>query len=513
MDQSQLCLGCMENSEGAAFCPHCGWRRSAAPQSPLYLAPGTVLLDQYVVGRALGPVASSISYLAWDRGAGRKVTVKEFFPEGIAARLQDAAVAPQSGQEQAYQQSLEKFLSEGQAVPPALNSFRANGSAYLVMESVKELAIAAPWESAGAQSSFKDVSGLIVPALETNTPSRAAGELIPSTQPSQPATTQPPTVTELPKTTPPVQSNVAARPWLKWVAAFFVVLLAGGIVFERQQQQEREAQLERERQREIAARKERELQLQREIAAQKERELQRQRELAAQKEWELQRQQGIIEAQQRELLRQRELQRQLQLRRRQQQAVVDPRRNQPPGYIPPVTRPQVRQPDFNTPARLPMTYEQLLSQAQAALRRNSPQAAQLAEQAIQAGASKPGGYEVLGYSRLYFFGDPRGAETAMRAAMIRGGSAVFRVKHDHANGSFQRFCSGVLLIGAAGVSYAAADNSDRFDASAAEIQDVNRNKMQRRSFHVKTSTRNYNFGPTSNQPDAEVALAVRLLGR
>jgi len=137
----------------------------------------------------------------------------------------------------------------------------------------------------------------------------------------------------------------------------------------------------------------------------------------------------------------------------------------------------------------------------------------LAAQTIQMDPSKPGGYEVLGYSKLYFFDDPNGAETAMRAAMSRGGSAVFRVRHDHGNGNFQRYCSGVLMIRPSGISFAAADNSDRFDARAGEIQDANRNKLQRGSFHVRTSTRNYNFGPTSRQPDAEAALAVRLLGR
>ena len=68
--------------------------------------------------------------------------------------------------------------------------------------------------------------------------------------------------------------------------------------------------------------------------------------------------------------------------------------------------------------------------------------------------SKPsGGYEVLDYSKLYL-GDPRGAET---------GAGVFRVKHDHGNGSFERYCAGVLMIRRSGISFAAADNSDRLD--------------------------------------------------
>src|SRR5262249_39636208 len=73
-----------------------------------------------------------------------KVELKEFFPEGVAARLPDAGVAPRSGQEHAYRQNLEGFLREDPAARTALTSFRANGSAYLVMENVKELGIESP---------------------------------------------------------------------------------------------------------------------------------------------------------------------------------------------------------------------------------------------------------------------------------------------------------------------------------------------------------------------------------
>jgi hypothetical protein len=90
MDRDQRCLGFMEISEGAALCPHCGWRRDSAATWPLYMPPGTVLRDQYLVGRALGQAGSGVTYLAGDQTLARKVELKEFFPKGIATRLPGA---------------------------------------------------------------------------------------------------------------------------------------------------------------------------------------------------------------------------------------------------------------------------------------------------------------------------------------------------------------------------------------------------------------------------------------
>jgi len=138
MDRDQRCLGFMEISEGAAICPHYGWRRDSAATWPLYMPPGTVLRDQYLVGRALGQAGSGFTYLAWDQTLARKVELKEFFPKGIATRLPGAVTAPRTGQKQIFLQSLEEFRQEDPEVVAAENSFRANGSGYLVMQSLKE---------------------------------------------------------------------------------------------------------------------------------------------------------------------------------------------------------------------------------------------------------------------------------------------------------------------------------------------------------------------------------------
>ncbi len=145
MNAETLCANCMEECGDAAVCPHCGRPPIAPPDSPLQLPPRTILHDQYVIGRVLGHGGFGVTYIGWDMNLARKVAVKEYMPHGVATRTGGApTVVPFSGQSQRdYEWGLEKFLDEARVVArfsnhpgivSVLNFFRANGTAYLVME-------------------------------------------------------------------------------------------------------------------------------------------------------------------------------------------------------------------------------------------------------------------------------------------------------------------------------------------------------------------------------------------
>src|SRR5262249_12289458 len=81
------CLGCMEMVEPASIsCQRCGWTDGAGSTSVLHLAPGSVLLDNYVLGRVLGQGGFGITYIAWDARLHRKVAIKEYMPQMLASR-------------------------------------------------------------------------------------------------------------------------------------------------------------------------------------------------------------------------------------------------------------------------------------------------------------------------------------------------------------------------------------------------------------------------------------------
>ena len=66
------------------LCPHCGYDPNEIVDTAVYLKPGTVLNDKYLVGRALGYGGFGITYVGWDRNLSRKVCIKEYFPRNLS---------------------------------------------------------------------------------------------------------------------------------------------------------------------------------------------------------------------------------------------------------------------------------------------------------------------------------------------------------------------------------------------------------------------------------------------
>src|SRR5262245_11296070 len=86
--EANVCLGCMEPATGEPVCPKCGYAVGEMPKSALYLMPGTILREQYLVGRVLGHGGFGITYLGFDLNLNRKIAIKEYFPGGVAMRSQ-----------------------------------------------------------------------------------------------------------------------------------------------------------------------------------------------------------------------------------------------------------------------------------------------------------------------------------------------------------------------------------------------------------------------------------------
>ena len=50
----KICFGCFEQYDDAFdMCPHCGYVEGTEPELAMYMRPGTVLQERYVIGVAL----------------------------------------------------------------------------------------------------------------------------------------------------------------------------------------------------------------------------------------------------------------------------------------------------------------------------------------------------------------------------------------------------------------------------------------------------------------------------
>ena len=181
-------MGCMERLSDTAVCPRCGWRDVTAPESPLYLPPRTTLQEQYLVGRVLGHGGFGITYLGWDLNLESKLAVKEYLPSGVATRTTGTVtVSPFSGQaRQDFDWGLEKFLEEGRVlarfkshpgIASVFNFFRANGTAYLVMEYLEGCTLAQYLDQHDGQIPFGMAVRVLAPVMQALREVHGAGIL------------------------------------------------------------------------------------------------------------------------------------------------------------------------------------------------------------------------------------------------------------------------------------------------------------------------------------------------
>lgn len=153
MDLKHLCLGCMRYLDiPDAPCPMCGWVKSKQNAVHQLLA-GSRLSNEsntleYIVGMAMGEGGFGITYIAWDLRRQQKVAIKEFYPSDIAGRQRNShTIRPLSNKEtEEYNHGLQRFMEEAEKlrtfnhdsrIVSVENYFRANGTAYIVMEYIE----------------------------------------------------------------------------------------------------------------------------------------------------------------------------------------------------------------------------------------------------------------------------------------------------------------------------------------------------------------------------------------
>lgn len=182
------------------------------------------------------------------------------------------------------------------------------------------------------------------------------------------------------------------------------------------------------------------------------------------------------------------------------------------------------------------SYEDLLVQAIETYNRdvnsnmpaNSPgrlAAIQLLNRAITIEKNNPMAYQQLGFMTLY--GTINGftaAENNFRTAIGLGGSAVFRVYHDH-DGVFNDVCSGSLYVSRDGVRFESDDNRHTFDTIDANIKQVKTNSSWRRAFQIRKGSFKivltdendddgvkFSFAPLTDNIE-ESKMVIRLIGK
>lgn len=182
MANEWVCMGCMqENSEFSETCYHCGYP-AAGQNPPEYLPVRTVLNERYVIGRVLERRSDAVVYIGYDQTARNTVLVREYFPDGLAARLSLQVVAA-DGKDELFAACLEKFRKQCRtiarmrdlpALVPVYDMFEGNGTMYTVSDYVEGTSLRAYLQTTGAMP-WEAARPLFVPLLSSVMSLHASG--------------------------------------------------------------------------------------------------------------------------------------------------------------------------------------------------------------------------------------------------------------------------------------------------------------------------------------------------
>ena len=175
MNTAGICFSCFQHTGGLNPCPHCGADAAHIQVSPQHIAPGTVLNQNYLIGKALGQGGFGITYIGWDLNAWRIVAVKEYYPSGLVTRERGLYVAPvaeeariklKKGVNQFFKEALilGNFSSHPNIVN-VLHFFRQNNTAYIVMEYINGKSLKDYLQARGGSISFTEAMQILCPIM------------------------------------------------------------------------------------------------------------------------------------------------------------------------------------------------------------------------------------------------------------------------------------------------------------------------------------------------------------
>ncbi len=90
------------------ICPICGYKQDS-PYRPSYITPGTMLNDNYLIGKLLKNDGEGATYIAYDIITNEKVTIREYMPDAFCTREKDNPIVDVN---QKYIAQFKTYMSE-----------------------------------------------------------------------------------------------------------------------------------------------------------------------------------------------------------------------------------------------------------------------------------------------------------------------------------------------------------------------------------------------------------------
>lgn len=142
---NKYCISCFALlDEDADVCPYCGCKQEKEAKEKYQLAPMTMVLGRYLIGKVAGTGGFGITYKAYDFQLQQIVAIKEYFPSRMVQRTpgsREVIIFEQKKDE--FEKEKQRFLLEARTMAKfsgnenivnVYNYFEENNTAYIVME-------------------------------------------------------------------------------------------------------------------------------------------------------------------------------------------------------------------------------------------------------------------------------------------------------------------------------------------------------------------------------------------
>lgn len=177
MGERRFCYRCMEKYDMEQhICPHCGFD-DTTPHNAMYITPGTVLHDRYMVGIMLSHNGEGASYVGYDISTGCKIMMREYMPANFCTRVKGKATISVNYNNLAKYKAfmaeyteLNKSLAQlrnNSNINPVLDMFAENNTTYTVFEYLDGEKMLDYLKDNAGELSWEQVSKLFPPLFTT----------------------------------------------------------------------------------------------------------------------------------------------------------------------------------------------------------------------------------------------------------------------------------------------------------------------------------------------------------
>ena len=171
-----ICPNCFR-SLTSIICEHCSYNISETKKASYALKEGTILNNNYIIGRVLGVGGFGITYLAKNISNQVNQAIKEYFPSELVLRNSGSNYLQVSiNNKHLYAKGLDRFykeisilssLSDCKGIVAVSDYFKENNSAYMVMELLDGLTVRRFISSNNGSLSYKKSYEILIEVSRT----------------------------------------------------------------------------------------------------------------------------------------------------------------------------------------------------------------------------------------------------------------------------------------------------------------------------------------------------------